>query len=99
MTQSSFQKQRLTYSGQHAVCSDIIQVVTWLPKRFETCSGQEQYKHLLNRKQRMAAKMKQEQKDIQQFSHLMKSMLQDRTDSIANLQDKLVKVRMLSVSM
>ena len=42
--------------------------------------------------------MKREQNDIQDFSRLMKSVLQEKTDSITTLQDKLVEVRLLMMA-
>lgn len=55
-------------------------------------SSQLQLDQVILKKQRIAAKMKQEQKDIQEFSQLMKSLQADREQSITQLQEELSEV-------
>lgn len=57
-----------------------------------TCSCQTRLDYTVQQKQRMAAKMKQEQKEMQAFSSLMKSVLHDNKDRIKDHQDKIAQV-------
>ncbi|KAL3148935.1 hypothetical protein ABBQ32_001797 [Trebouxia sp. C0010 RCD-2024] len=56
-----------------------------------TCSCQTRLDYTVQQKQRMAAKMKQEQKEMQAFSSLMKSVLHDNKDRIKDHQDKIAQ--------
>ena len=55
-------------------------------------SSQLQLDQVILKKQRIAAKMKQEQKDIHEFSQLMKSLQADKEHSITRLQEELSEV-------
>lgn len=55
-------------------------------------SSQLQLDQVILKKQRIAAKMKQEQKDIQEFLQLMKSLQADKEQSITRLQEELSEV-------
>jgi len=56
------------------------------------CSEQLKLDHVITKKQRIAAKMKQEQKESQEFSMLMRGLQVDKEQSIADLQLKLSEV-------
>ena len=57
-----------------------------------TCSWQTRLDHTLQQKQRIAAKMKQEKHEMQEFSSLMKSVLHDNKDKIRDHQDNIAQV-------
>ena len=56
------------------------------------CSEQFKLDQVVSKKQRTAAKMKQEQKESQEFSKLMKGLQVDKEQSLADLQIKLSEV-------
>jgi hypothetical protein len=56
------------------------------------CSEQFKLDQVVTKKQRIAAKMKQEQKESQIFSRLMKDLQMDKEQSLADLQLKLSEV-------
>lgn len=57
------------------------------------CSEQFKLDQVITKKHRMSAKMKQEQKESQEFSRLMKGLQVEKEQSLADLQLKLSEVR------
>ena len=60
------------------------------------CSCQKRLDRTLQQRQKIAAQMKREQKEMQEFSVLMKNMLHDNAQHTTRLQDKIAQVQVIS---
>ncbi|KAL3133442.1 hypothetical protein ABBQ38_007305 [Trebouxia sp. C0009 RCD-2024] len=99
--QENLQKQALALQLQKAQLQCVVSELEMEVHRHQmsdstedTCNnlcGQTRLDYTVQQKQRIAAKMKQEQKEMQEFSSLMKSMLHDNKDIIRDHQDKIAQ--------
>lgn len=80
------------------ICTQLIQHMgTSSCDSLVACSYQKrQLDRTLQQKQRIAAQMKREQKEMQEFTLLMKSMAQDNNQHTTRLQDKIAQVHTIS---
>lgn len=78
-------------------CTELIHYVgTSDSDSLVACSAQKRLDRILKQKQKIAAQIKHEQKEMQEFSVLMKSVSQHNAHQTMRLQDKLAQVQISS---
>lgn len=79
------------------ICTELVQHMrTSSFDSLVVCSCQKRLDSTLQQKQRIVAQMKREQKEMQEFSLLMKSVLRDNNQHTTILQDKIAQVHTIS---